>query len=354
MMMRMFCRIMLVAGILMGWAATAAAFEINPLKNKYHGNRPPGGFWEQISETVHEDITDAAVRCAAGAEVGGVAPFSCFDEGGPVARNARGNKYNALIRGVWWNDDPNQHLFGIHYPTWVIWMDDAKGIATKGRNWLGSRTAIGPGYKMQYRSHYGDMQFLHAMANSDGETAPVVQERILAWIQFAYAVAIEDIDSQTELGEIDLPAGAFFERQSGWSVHYLFAPKFTLGTASVRDVALGSILHVVQDSFSHAHTARSFASSTACPAGRILEFHAYGSQDSDRHSSADTRAQWLAESEDRPDYSAVQASAQMLIFARDRANWQATVRPWLVEQLFCVDADARVASSGEYGKRPKA
>ena len=334
-------------------AAPVTAFQINPLKNRYHGDRPPGGFWENISETVHEDITDAARRCLGDGRVappGPVAvPITCPIETTVPIRPSTGNKYDPLIRGVWWNDDPNQHLFGVHYATWVLWMRDAKGIATKGRNWLGGRTLIGPGYKMQYRGHYGDLQFLHAMANADGDAAKDVQARTIEWIEFAYAVATEQVGPDTLLGDLRLPAARNFTRQSGWSVHYLFAPKFTLGQASIKEVALGSILHVVQDSYSRAHADRSYGPSARCPNGRIVEFHAYGHQDSDRHNVADTRASWQGNSDYRPDNSPVQASAQILRFARERADWETVVKPYLLERLFCIDDDARASSPGDIG-----
>ena len=335
-------------------AAPATAFQINPLKKIYHGDRPPGGFWEHISETVHEDITDAALRCVD--RDGLIAPRSpvaismtCPVETEIPARPATGNKYNALIRGVWWNDDPNQHLFGVHYATWVVWMRDAKGIATKGRNWLGDRTLIGRGYKMQYRSHYGDLQFLHAMANADGDTAKDVQARTIEWIEFAYAVATEKVEPETLLGDLRLPVARNFTRQPGWSINYLFAPKFTLGQASIKEVALGSILHVVQDSYSRAHADRSYSSSARCPNGRIVEFHAYGHQDSDRHNVADTRASWQGNSDYQPDNNPVQASAQILRFARQRADWETVVKPYLLDRLFCIDDDARASSPGDFG-----
>lgn len=330
----------------------AAAYEINPLKNKYHGDRPAGGFWERITETVHEDITDAAVRCADRAQLGGGGSAPVCVAGDVAAeRGAKGNKYNALMRGVWWNDDPNQHLFGVHYATWVIWMDDAQGIAKKGRNWLGARTRIGPGYKMQYRSHYGDMQFLHAMANADAEPAADVQKRIIDWMEFAYAVAVEDLDPEVKLGEVALPTATnYFTRKTGWTINHLFAPKFTLGKATIKHVALGSMLHVVQDSYSRAHAARSYDASAQCPSGRVLEFHAYNHQDSGRHGTADTRASWRENTDFTPANDPVQASAQLIVFARERADWATIVRPYLLRQIFCIDADARPSSDGGFAK----
>ncbi|BAK67343.1 hypothetical protein SLG_26680 [Sphingobium sp. SYK-6] len=342
-------RIAAIAAVISSLGSGAVrAYELNPLKNKYHGGRPEGGFWERISETVHEDITDAAVWCMAGRETAMPSAPCSLDAPGRTA-DTKGNKWNALIRGVWWNDDPNQHLFGVHYATWAIWMRDAQGIAKTHRDWLGRTKALNATYKMQYRSHYGDLQFLHAMANADGEAAAEVRRRAINWIGFAYAVAIGNIEAETKLGDIDDPVMTeYFTKQSGWTVNHLFAPKFTLGRSTIPDVALGSILHVVQDSFSDSHATRDYGSSPVCPHGRILEFHAYGSQDSGRHGAADTRSAWRTNSNFTLKMNPVEASARILQFAKARAEWHTAVRPYLESELFCLDLDSRPSGAGEY------
>lgn len=345
---------MLAAGVAVAFIANtppAIGYEINPLKNKYQGNQPQGGLWERITETVHEDITDAAERCATSqaARPKGEILAPCLPTNSLPPRTSVGNKYNALIRGVWWNDDPNQHLFGVHYATWVIWMSDAEGIAKKGRNWLGKSATITPGYKMQYRSHYGDLQFLHAMANENGETADAVRQRILDWTEFAYAVATEQIEPDVKLADSQMPVVTrYFSRQPGWSVHYLFAPQFTLGRTTIKDVALGSILHVVQDSFSKAHSSRDYALTAECPSGRVTEFHAYNSQDSALHGKADTRNSWLENDQFTADSNPVQVSAQLIAFARTGADWPSVVKPYLETKVFCVGKDARLSSGGGF------
>lgn len=344
--------IYLLAFFLAMTGSAVSAYQINPLKNKYHGDRPRGGVWEQITQTVHEDITDAALACAD--RVGDAREAlkdlaSCTAEDRASPRHSTGNKYDPLIRGVWWNDDPNQHLFGVHYATWVIWMRDAHGIITSGRNWLSKKTRIGPSYKMQYRSHYGDLQFLHAMANEDGEQPAEVQRRILEWMRFAYAVATEKIDPETDLGDVQYPVvEQYFSHQSGWTVNHLFAPKFTLGQQTIARVALGSMLHVIQDSYSTAHAERAFEATEGCRNGRIVEFHVYGSQSSSRHSDADTRISWQQNTSFTTMSNPVQASAQMIVFARSKASWDKLVEPYLRDQLFCIDTDSRISGPGPF------
>lgn len=329
----------------------ADGFQINPMKNKYRGN-DGSGFWEQITEPVHEDITDAAVRCAdehPTADPAAPTPL-CAPEDIAPSRSGRGNKYDAVIRGVWWPDDPNQRLYSIHAGTWLAWMNDAQTIAKKGHNWLGRSTAINATYKMHYRSHYGDLQFLHAMASADGQPAADIQRDVSDWIAFIYRVATGTIDAETTLAEVPMPIVArYFTRQSGWTVNHLFAPNYTLGRATIPDVALGATLHAIEDSFSAAHTDRTAEASKRCPNGRIREFHAYIDQSPSRHGQADVRSAWRSGANQGALLNPVEMGARMILFVRQKADWDRTVAPYLRSTMFCVDDDARPASGGDFG-----
>lgn len=339
----------LATALVMTLASAAPAYEINPLKNKYHGGGP-GGLWEHITEPVHEEITYAAVRCAEArmAAGAGANPPPCVVPDVAVPLTPRGNKVDALIRGVWWNDDPNQNLFSVRYATWAAWMNDAHTLVAKHHNWLGRDVRLTNRYKMQYRSHYGDLQFLHAMANEDGDAPAVVRKRILDWIGFAYAVASRKLEPDTVMADVDFPvAKSYFSAQPGWTVNHLFGPTYTLGKATIPDVALGSILHVVQDSFSDAHAARAQDATTACPTGRIVQFHSYGKQDSKLHRTADMRAAWR-DGKFTPELNPVEASAVIVRFAREGADWNGVVEPYLRRTVFCIDADAQPSGPGRY------
>jgi len=350
--MRIYMKVGLgLAFALMLQPSVSMAYELNPLKNKYSRTRGAGGFWERISESVHEEITEAALFCANerlsfDTDVpGGSCPT---DVNVPIGR---GYKYHALIRGVWWNDDPNQLLFGVHYATWPIYMKDAEKIAKYGKNMRGRKASITSRYKMQYRSHYGDLQFLHAMANKDGESPTDVQERVLGWIGFAYRTATNQIEPDTTMENLDEAiVKEFFKSQPGWSVNYLLAPKWTLGKATIRDVALGSILHIIQDSYSESHTDRTFGSSQKCASGGVVQFHAYGHQDSTRHGSADSRVSWKTNVDFDATQNPVETSARMIEFVGRNADWTTEVLPYLQDIVFCIDQNAVPSGPGEYGE----
>ena len=118
----------------------------------------------------------------------------------------------------------------------------------------------------------------------------------------------------------------------------------------VSELALGSILHVVQDSFAAGHARRVHSASAGCPDGRIVQFHAHFGQIGARHADHDSRRALVErDGEARgATQNAVEASARMLLFARARADWATAVEPYLRRRLFCVDGDGESAGPGGF------
>jgi len=331
--------------------ASLAAYDLNPLVDRYRAGTGQS-FRDRITDTVHEDITHAAVACteqAPQADPLSTTPLCSVPV--TIRRQGTGNFGDALIRGVWWNDDPNQLLYAAGYATWYAWMKDGKSIAKRGRNLRGQPMEIGPTYKMLYRSHFGDLQFLHAMATTNGEKAIDTQAQIIAWTEFAYKVAIGEIPADRELQEVNLPfIQTTFANQPGWTVSHLFAPKYVLRGRPVGELALGSILHLVQDSFAGAHAERSQAPSVGCSSGRITQFYSYADQDADLHSAEDTRAS-LAKYAYPSVQNPMEASARLILFARNKTDWSRHVEPYLRQHLFCVGADSIESGPGRFAER---
>ena len=147
------------------------------------------------------------------------------------------------------------------------------------------------------RSHFGDMQFLHSMASRVGDRARETKVSILMWAEFAYKVASESIPANTPLK--DVPVTGFKElfRNQEATVENLFL----LGDETYRgnqlgDFAFGTLLHMVQDSFSESHVSRDLETQRApcnCPhtnvsPAKIEKFLVYGSQDAAKHKDEDT------------------------------------------------------------------
>lgn len=325
---------------------SVSAHKINPIQDKYKQDSVVD--LRFASEPVHEEITQIARACLKSASGPLTAPLVCIDRS-TRATHPGGNKYDALIRGVWWNDDPDQLLFAGRQGVFGVWLKDAKRIARTGRNLRLQRvTPIGPDYHVTYRSHYGDLQFIHAMAAADAQRPETTRSDALAWAEFAYAVATGRLDPETKMSRVPVSRIAeLFRSRPGWTVNYLFAPKYRLRESGyTRDMAAGSLLHLVQDSYSAAHTKRAFDATPTCPFGRVLQFYSYTHQDPDSHAAQDTRSGWQSGSfTDAQD--PVNASATMLAYMRAGVEWE-IVKPYLENVVFCVDSDATLADPGIY------
>jgi hypothetical protein len=235
---------------------------------------------DKVGEPVHEEITNLMFGCPGGQPI-------CAD---PEYDSGLGY----VLAGVRWNDDPPFEFapgFG-NYPgcppgkvvrlvtfaeCWARVFLDGQRRAAAGER-LGRQNA-----PLLVRSHFGDLQFLHAMASRDGEPAIETHTRIMMWAEFTWKVATLKLGPGDVI--VDVPVAGMREVFSGhgWNVQDLFAQ----GNAHVRkpkylaEFAFGSLLHLVQDSFSAAHVRRekpvvgrtcgASASMHAAP-GRISQF----------------------------------------------------------------------------------
>src|SRR4051812_40671438 len=176
------------------------------------------------------------------------------------------------VRGVLWNDDPEGFADG--------------GDADIGAKVFGARAegaTFGPGDSLFARGHFGDLQFIHAMACDEGEPAETTLAGMLAWCELAHGIACGATRAAVALHEV--PVAAIAERFAG-------GPPLTVGgllrtddAAALRARAVGSLLHVVQDSFASAHVERLELGQAR--RGPIVRFLWYGGQDPALHARAD-------------------------------------------------------------------
>lgn len=283
-----------------------------------------------MKSPVHESITLAAIGCSAGRG----SEYDC------VTINAV-QEHRILLYGVRWPDDPPFLLNAKSPPRikgcdvgvtlrstsqplcWWGLFKDAGAQAKKKSNL--KAPAFGPGDYMLYRSHYGDLQFMHAMGAYDGETAGETVDRMKMWAEFLWGVA-----SGTT------PAGTFI-RDLGHSNLASYFPGditamnlFATGIVEVRKdldkVAMGALLHMVQDSFSQAHAERGQESGAQCGTtgfdkpGQIQRFRSYARQSSTLHDEADTpSALGLHTTQISP--SAVDVSRAFLTMWNEKKSW---------------------------------
>ncbi len=301
---------------------------------------------------LHEAITLAALGCE------DADPAVCFANRAKYADNI-----DALLAGVQWNDNPPFMLdkSGFTYADgtqasknclndtirvprlplcWKRAMDDAKAIAQqlneRAKTAPDSIETIGAKHPILYRSHYGDLQFLHAMS-TDGLSNADTQRRMLVWAQFAYKVAIGQIKPYTPLHLVEVDGFAALMNIRDKPVDVLFAlgePSFRKNPADIPNFALGTLLHMLQDSFSDAHAERgeeagacAFSTDFRQP-GLINGFRSYALQDDAKHGQADQLEPYLAHV-NKVEINAVSVSKTVIAFKNTKADWDAVVKPYI-------------------------
>ncbi len=327
-------------------------------------------FWRDLN---HEELTHRTFGCDGDAEQRTCASSTNIGQFAPLA----------VLVGVRWNDNPPFQLEDDQRPKgcrgttvklpvlqadcWLTVFSQGKKDAaanadgTPGRFFDGaSRSAL------LLRSHFGDMQFLHAMARRDGERAADTKQAILDWAEFTYRTAIKDFAGGQYLYQLPIretaaitggerPFAQLFDRQKGWTV----ATLFTLGDDTFRSqpafswVAFGSLLHVIQDSFARGHVERSDTPGQTCSVsngmtfdkpGRVRTFHSYSNQDDKLHSKEDDvtalEAHLLS-----PPPGAVEVGKILLSMYRSNAPW-VQVREYLSDCVFDLEDPNALSGPG--------
>lgn len=368
----------------------AYGFQIAPLSSKWEEKltkeptsnraRVAGKLGRLIKGPVHEEITQLAMGC------------TTADKDLPInteCASADATFATQFINyGVRWNDlppfslRPNEgkkctKVFGagractvsqtIRFSTqpdcWYCMFKAAEKIAASGRKIVGCLPPVREkGSRMitahlLARSHYGDLQFLHSMAPDDDLDPALSQSDILGWLEFAWKVATREFAHDTLLRNVNIPVMKDRFHCSGWSVADLYVQgRQDTMLRFIHDIAFGSILHTVQDSFAEGHVEREPSTNgEQCSAslplqrpGRIREFHSYAAQDGHRHDAKDNREAMTGTVGGRVS-DAIEASRQLATFYGRRSKW-AEVEPYM-QCLFTVSREGRRSSAGEQFRR---
>jgi hypothetical protein len=369
--MNRICRLLVVAGFLAGLANSAWSFDLSPKGTRLDRDAVKAwapwldGYLTAIANRglpnfkhpVHEEITHRIYGCNyEGATI-------CGD---PDAQFA--TPY--VIAGVRWNDDP----------PFQMKQDQAKGTKCKtsysdGRPmtirfitqpicwadlFLAAKEQVNKDATKRFdaahqsvlplRSHFGDLQFFHSMASSDNEDPAETRNKILAWAELTWGVVRGQYKLETWLKGIDVQVLQQFFDDSGWRMQDLF----TLGDPSLRpyvsDVAFGSLLHMIEDSFAAGHVDRMEpAQGAQCPGsllpapGPIREFHSYTRQSSRGHADADTREAFF---NNRLTPDVVDVGRTLVAMRQANREW-ADVRAYLM-CVFDFAPGVRKASAGGF------
>lgn len=220
----------------------------------------------------------------------------------------------ALIYGTWWNDDPLMY-------TWGSSIDFNFGLAGLKSQFANKKATYRGGVAkckvagedyLGRASHFGKMQYLHFMTDlkvtkdvSEADRLDDTITKSLLWIEFAYGVAINDRKPDSTLTAKDtetlqLPSIAknyCLQDANNAKVRTLFAragENTSERDEITPDVALGSIFHLIQDSFSPGHTCRSEMRVSGQYVAALRKAYNYNEQDAKKeHSPRDGYPGWL-------------------------------------------------------------
>ncbi|GKS87052.1 hypothetical protein AVMA1855_22890 [Acidovorax sp. SUPP1855] len=361
-------------------SSAALAFQIAPMGSEFEARltneseaslaRTADSLGIMIKGRVHEEITQIGMGCP-------VDPSSLASDKTCGLRD-RPFASAYVIYGVRWNDLPPFRLspdegnctylgkscnvaqtirFSTQPLCWYCLFKDAEKKAQ-------SRAIVGCSKEkgalqgnVMTRSHFGDLQFLHAMASQEGVHPGATRAKVLDWLEFAWKVSSREIKSDTFLRDVQIPTVQEHFGCTEWRVVdlYILGQQDKLGRY-LHQVAFGSVLHTVQDSFARAHVSREallpggMCADTAYEAPRrIVEFHTYGAQDGGLHDEQDSReAMTKVSAADRwPD--AIEATRNLVQFYEERAGWT-DVQPYM-QCLFELADDRRDSSPGAPYKR---
>jgi hypothetical protein len=303
--------------------------------------------WQHhLASPVHEEMAMLADLCAARL----TDEDFCFTKNSaPESIEFRSD--DPLIWGIRWNDDPNNQTAGERTLDWLFWLTDAS---------LSKQIKITD--PLVHRSHFGDLQFLHAMA-INGEDPKVTKKNILDWMHFTYDVAIGKINLDVNLESLSNDY-AFVKKFTGtskiyWTPRKLFLnffdykdkkPPASWNSVNVPRLALGALLHTIQDSYSASHVQRSHQVNTGKQSSReILSFLDYRAQKSSCHGVEDLEPDWLNQVQYETRDGPVYQSAWIIRRANINADWiDGKVSEYLSSTIFPLASSYSKAHGGGY------
>ncbi|MYM30958.1 hypothetical protein GTP58_21710 [Duganella sp. CY15W] len=228
------------------------------------------GPWN-INQPIHENISLAAlINCTSKIVPAGTKVGSPQD-------------VNEFLRGVFWNDDPEVLLFDDN--KWDNW-DFSSGITWKKHFDAAAKAASNDLNNLTGRSHYWDLQFVHAMASAVGEDPKDTRAKILLWAETMYKFAVgEGISASDTLKSIPVTSAfgattysmnTFFTAASTPSetqtIGYLINRGTSYVTVNNGRRAIGSLLHLIQDSYAKGHVKRTLLNPGDLLAGKTDQF----------------------------------------------------------------------------------
>ncbi|KAK1846719.1 hypothetical protein CCHR01_10637 [Colletotrichum chrysophilum] len=304
---------------------------------------------EGFKESMHEDMAIAAF-------IGSKHPFP------------QGTEYKSLnadqweyMRGLIWSDDPTCLLF--------VDSKEKNNQMSAATDFLGE-FLTGEESGLTKRSHFGDLQFLHAMSSQANEDPNVTKKNMIDWLEIMYKLAIgQNVTATDTLGT------RFPDRFNASSIPSddVSIKQLFLGTtpsyqhADIPKRALGNCLHMIQDSYAIGHTLRRlknpedldandeegyrrFKPGKYAKLGPVITFHTYANQ-SDRHSHYDgSKLKRVPKDLDTFNNAigareGIDKSRKLINFFAQKTKWEDGVRDFLHQEVFALDSNVTLSNS---------
>jgi hypothetical protein len=161
------------------------------------------------------------------------------------------------------------------------------------------------------RGHFGDLQAWHAMATSK-ERPQQTRDAMLAWAKLWWGIIRGEVDLRADITAAADPIVARKFHRGARQVYNFVDYRVD---ARVRSIALGAILHMLQDSFAPCHTERDAS-------GGIVRFNTAVGQSSTEHHAMDGNLEHLQRIVAMPNGPAV-VGQRLVELAAQSAPWDA-------------------------------
>lgn len=278
-------------------------------------------FGDERSAAVHEHMTIGSIlqyrRIPAFAASGPSWKFQYMRDDDWWVKEGVRHDSHAIIFGTWWNDDPLMRTWGQGLFDFVFGSyDSIKSLKDENGNSKstypgGTRScSVAAAQHLGRESHYGKLQHLHFMTTvTDSKATPMQRvhmttDAALAWFAFAYAVATRKISPDTPFtpemeARLSLPsiaANHCVNDSGNVKVRTLFSrlgQSIAYRDRIVSDVALGSMLHILQDSFSPSHTCRVVHMTSTGQMALLADVEDYNKQSAHAHGYLDGFPEWF-------------------------------------------------------------
>ena len=299
---------------------------------------------------VHEVLTLMTIKKALegiaaekrGGLLGDVPESALPKESSKKAHNLKPEKIDRkaqqFVRGVIWPDDPKGYLFDDphymeNYSSGLMWYEEFDVDEKDDKKALIAR------------SHYGDLQFFHAMASKDGEKPEETKEKILKWAKFLTQIANGELSGDTKVKD-HAYANELFPKHGDFTIKKILGYD-KLTDVEVRQRAAGALLHLIQDSHAEGHTGRD-------KDGNIEQFRSYEHQDHGKHGEKDgwAKGKDLGERiKNTPGAADAIAKGAEVLKMLDQGNPTEDVIKYLDNEIFKLSKDAKKSGPGDEYKK---